>query len=602
MSTTISNSTNTTLPIANVAANSSNIAVTNMVSNVTAPSNTTSNGQDTLLKNDDAMVTLLTFGPLSSCISLPNLAASSLPSTANYSSTAQQQIIQSWLTSLPTTSSCTTLSWTLKPDYSHHLNSMAIFQSQLEQLFPTSNSTAGSSKTLEAAQPGTSAAGIKNANASANGSVAAASTPSVASFFPGGTAPSAISGLASSNATLPTGLPLWIGVVIASSALVHLLSFIIHICSDLDALFPSLAIKLQGKPDEPSLPSHALPSNESSATLVDATPPSDPDVKVADPPSYTEPVTTQGLSTQNGLKPTPALIRFSRKAKRLMVPLLLLSALGTIAVAVVLNSKFAAGPVRNFPSSLSSVVAPVALPDANFTLSQMPSSSASLVNTTTSASMTGNSSSGSISRPSTVPTFGVNATSDKLPDNERHSLTDVNAPAATPTTTPSPIITTTTTQSMTKLVRRQTNFFPTPTSTDTTPASATRPTTIASFSSPSNSLPPASPFASTASTPNASLFPPNPTSTTTPAGSASTLTQAMPTNSTIESLTPTDPLFVISSGDSIHRLWWIVMLNFLLWFAQRRRTRSQIGTDKARLAILAQLSVHHKQQQQQQQQ
>ncbi|SPO30897.1 uncharacterized protein UTRI_05484_B [Ustilago trichophora] len=534
---TISNSTNTTpLPTTSLAANSSNIAATNIVTNAT------SNSQN------EAMVTLLTFGPLSSCIRLPDLAAKSLPDALNLSSTAQSQIVQSWIASLPTTSSCTRLSWTFKPDYSDHLNSMATFQSHLEQLFPVGNSTeARTSKAV------TSSA-MRNAPVSTG--TAGVATASVASFLGG--APGVISG---SSATLPTGLPLWIAVVIASSALVHLLTFIIHIGSDLDALFPSFAAKLQNNPQEPILPNSTLSSNESSTTLIDTkTPPSEPEAKVAQPPSYTEPVTTQCLSSiESGPKPTPVLMRYSRKAKKLTVPLLLLSALGTIAVAVVVNSKFAAGPVGYFPTSLSPGVGG----------DQMPSFSTNMA----AANASGYGGSSTSQNPSIIPSSSPNTTT-KMLDSDRASTNVQSAATAT--------------RSMTKLVRRQITFFPTPSDMATVRPTSTA--SLSSFNTTSSSAP--IPTTTTAdSSPNASLFPPTPTPTPTPTVSPSiTTTQPLTTTSTIES-NSNNPLFIVVKSDSIHRLWWIVILDLLLWFAQRRRARCQTSMDKARRTILAQLSL-----------
>ncbi|CDW97701.1 hypothetical protein [Sporisorium scitamineum] len=144
---------------------------------------------------------------------------------------------------------------------------------------------------------------------------------------------------------------------------------------------------------------------------------------------------------------------------------------------------------------------------------------------------------------------------------------------------------------MIRLVRRQTNFFPTPSSTASPP-------TNDSTSSPSASVSTSAP--SSTPTPNASLFP---TITTTLSSSAFT---AQPTTSTSSPSPPaststtstnsssTPSLFVLQRGSSIHKLWWIVMLDLLLWFAQRRRTRSQTALDKARSFVISQLTASSK--------
>ncbi|CBQ69204.1 conserved hypothetical protein [Sporisorium reilianum SRZ2] len=544
MSSTKTNSTNITVPAAASSSASTALPQTTAGSNTTGQSSTATAGTSSASNN----MTLLTFGPLSSCIDLPNLSAGSVPRTANMADAARKQAIQTWLASLPTTSSCSALSWTLRPDYSPHLQAMSTFQAQLEQLFPAVANTS-------------STGGV-------NGIANASSASSNTSFFPSTPATSAFSASTSSTSTLPTTLPLWIGITLASTALVHLLALILHICSDLDALFPSLVAKLHSRPEEFELPQHVQQPNESTTTLVES--PGDADAK-ADPPQYTEPPADVGKAgVEGGMVETPGLIRMARKCKRLVVPLLLVSALAMVGVAVVLNAKFVVGAVGGFGGSSVAASLPVA--------SSAGSNATVTGANVTSAAVTSMSADSSRSHPATSATSSmadVAATSTATP--VALSTSDRVEKVTASSTAPAVLAT----SSMTKLVRRQVNFFPT-----------------ASSSTPSSSL--AASLAPTTSTatpsptePNASLFPTlttttNPPSSTTAA--AATLTASSSASATATSTTTSTSAFVLQRSSSIHRLWWIVMLDLVLWFAQRRRTRSQTALDKARAFVVGQLA------------
>ena len=473
--------------------------------NATIPAGPASNGTTSpsaaaATVDTGTMMTLLTLGPLSSCLSLPDLSAAKLPASANSSDGVQQ-----WLSGLPTTSACTSLSWTLKPDYSAQLNAVATFQSQLQQLFPlpTTNATQGTVQ------------------------------PAGGSFFSSSALPSS-----STGTVLPTGLPVWMGAVLASATLVHLVALVLHVCADFDALFPSIVGKQ--KPREAILPSTA---SESTATLVDEK------ESQPEPPKYAPAAST----STSGVEAMPGVICIGRRLKRLVVPLLLLSALGCVGVAVVLNSKFAPGAVKAFGSTNAGVSPPSvvssALPTTSTTSSVAPATAAS-----------------SISTPSS--TVGATTSEGSLQGDTRSDTSSM-----------APTTTVTGTMTMTKLVRRQTNFFSAP------PANSSSSSTSA--------------FVAIA-TPNAALFP-TPSSTSTAVGSSPTSTSTAPASATteaVESGTGGDAggegaRFVVERGDSMHRLWWIVMLDLVLWFAQRRRTRKQTAQDQARTTLLSRLEHPH---------
>ncbi|SJX64844.1 uncharacterized protein SRS1_15273 [Sporisorium reilianum f. sp. reilianum] len=546
MSSTKTNSTNTAVPASTNSSASTALPQTTAGSNAAGQASTATAGASSASNN----MTLLTFGPLSSCIDLPNLSAGSVPRTANMADAARKQAIQTWLASLPTTSSCSALSWTLRPDYSPHLQAMSTFQAQLEQLFPAVANTS-------------STGGV-------NGIANASSASSNTSFFPSTPATSAFSASTSSTSTLPTTLPLWIGITLASTALVHLLALILHICSDLDALFPSLVAKLHSRPEEFELPQHVQQPNESTTTLVEE-PTGDADAK-ADPPQYTEPPADAGKAgVEGGMVETPWLIRMARKCKRLVVPLLLVSALAMVGVAVVLNAKFVVGAVGGFGGSSVAASLPVA--------SSAGSNATVTGANVTSAAVTSMSADSSRSHPATSATSSmadVAATSTATP--VALSTSDRVEKVTASSTAPAVLAT----SSMTKLVRRQVNFFPT-----------------ASSSTPSSSL--AASLAPTTSTatpsptePNASLFPTLTTTTNPPSSttttSTPTLTASPSASATATSTTTSTSAFVLQRSSSIHRLWWIVMLDLVLWFAQRRRTRSQTALDKARAFVVGQLA------------
>ncbi|KAJ1022328.1 hypothetical protein NDA13_005239 [Ustilago tritici] len=536
----MSNDTNTTSSVPPLATNSTSTTMGNSThANMTSANTTTSPSNQ--VDDDDAMVTMLTFGPLSSCITLPDLSAKQLPSSANLSNSA----VQAWLTSLPTSSSCSPYSWTFKPDYTEHLNAMGTLQQQLEQLFPTTNSTLAGQATV-------------------NDTWAAAGN---GSFF-GNTSALGLGSSASSK-TLPTGLPLWMGLMIACAALVHLIALVLHICSDLDALLPSLAAKLDPQPEDSVLPSHAMPPNESSATLVDAETVQkadvDADAKVVDLPGYAEPAAAAALPVATAQRdyatmPTPALISISRKAKRFLVPLLLLSTLGSIGVAVVLNSKFAAGPVNTLPTSLGSSTTVPAPASSS-------SASIAVLNASTSSSR-------SDAAPTALASDIPSSTRQRTSSNATNTTSNID-PAPTqdrdispsPSEDPGPAATAT--PSMTRLVKRQNNFFP-----------AVSPTVSSSSASLASSSAPPVPTASATS--STSLFPPMPTSTSVSAPTSSL--SAAPCSTTASNTSSS--LLVLEKGDSMHRIWWIVMLDLILWFAQRRRTRKQTALDQARATIL----------------
>ncbi|KAJ1019591.1 hypothetical protein NDA18_006069 [Ustilago nuda] len=521
---------------------------TNTTSSVPRLATTSSSNQ---VDDNDAMVTLLTFGPMSSCITLPDLSAKQLPWSANLSNSA----VQAWLTSLPTSSSCSPYSWTFKPDYTEHLNALGTLQQQLEQLFPTTNSTLAGQATV-------------------NDTWAAVGN---GSFF-GNTSALGLGSSASSK-TLATRLPLWMGLTIACAALVHLIALVLHICSDLDALLPSLAVKLHPQPEDSVLPSHVMPPNESSATLVDAEVVQkahvDADAKVVDPPGYAEPAAAAALAVATAQRdyatmPTPALISISRKAKRFLLPLLLLSALGSIGVAVVLSSKFAAGPVNTLPTSLGSS-----------TTAAAPASSSS---TSMAALNASTSSSPSDAAPTALASDIATSTRERTSSNATNTTSNIDpAPTQDRDISPRPSEEAgragSATASMTRLAKRQNNFFP-----------AVSPTVSSSSASLASSITPPIPTASATS--STSLFPPMPTSTslfppvpTSTSVSATTSSSSAAPCSTTASNTSSS-LLLLEKGDSIHRIWWIVMLDLILWFAQRRRTRKQTALDQARATIL----------------
>ncbi|SNX83973.1 uncharacterized protein MEPE_02681 [Melanopsichium pennsylvanicum] len=531
-------------------------------------------------------VTLLTFGPLSSCITLPNITAEPLPATVNLSDAAQYQVIQAWFTKLPKTSSCSTLAWKLKPDYSDHLNAMSTFQNQLEQLFPASNSTLGTS----------GLAGDANNTISTNTSVSTTAPNGISTFFGSGVSSSSSLSTWSTGDSLPSSLPLWMGVVVASTALVHLLALILHICSDLDVLFPALAAKLIRAQEESVLPSHIAPSNGSSATLVDSNTSTDPDAKVVDPPGYLEPLSAPSRSSDvmdAGLKPTPTLLRYSRKCKRLIVPLLLVSALATIAVAVVLNSKFAAGAVTTFPSSASSVVS---IPSASVnkpssTMSMLTANSSSVMPMTSASS---SSSSSKASGLSSASVSDVTGTGTNVSETSKIAANADDKSSSSVSPTMSKLV-------RRQLVRRQTNFFTTPSSSSTSSAPMSSSSDLAQSSSSSaatqNSSLSSSILSPSSSASSSLLTSASPIATPTAIASSNALTTSTATGTTNSSSNDTtsdaqtNSLFVLSQGDSMHRLWWIVMIDLLLWFCQRRRTRAQIAFDKARKSLLAQISI-----------
>ncbi|KAF6766866.1 hypothetical protein PSEUBRA_000941 [Kalmanozyma brasiliensis GHG001] len=555
MSTTIPNST-ISASLASASISPGNMTTSNVSANAGPQMNSTLTGAPAPPSNgiQDSMVTLLTFGPLSSCIELPDLSGITSPLKPNLSEAVRAQVLHDWLVSLPTKPSCTSFSWTFRPDYFLHLDAMTTFQAELEQLFPSvSNSTAASTST--------------QTNSTFFSNIADTSAPAAT---PTGT-------------PLPETLPLWIGITIACTTLVHLLALILHVCSELDSLFPSFAEKLEAKPEEETLPSHAV--NESLTTLVEAKPDVSTDEKPSDPPQYTAPTSDtvkpapeKSNPMHGGLQETPSLIRISRQAKRLVVPLLLVSALMLIGVAVVLNAKFAVGPVAGFSSSDGSTGVLTSSPGATSSVSAaVPVSSVSTASTVTTSDVINS----------------TRANSDGARDSRPAASNDVAAPTpaadavtkspAPPIDMPSP------TASMVRIVKRQTNFFPAPSSSDSPVPPA--PTPVSSPAAPSEAAP-------SSSLPNASLFPttlPSTSPSPTPTALSSTTS---PRQSTESSGTPTPApapaaRFVLQRGDSTHRLWWIVMLDLLLWFVQRRRTRTQTAMDKARKVVLKQLGGRH---------
>ncbi|GAC98032.1 RSC complex protein [Pseudozyma hubeiensis SY62] len=503
----------------------------------------------------ESLTTLLTFGPLSSCISLPDLSASPLPSNARQSGSAQQQALQEWFDALPMQRSCTPFSWKFVPDYTHHLDAMVTFQGQLEQMFPPLNGTMGG------AGAGPTLTNQTTTQSDSNGS-----------FFSSAPTSVAFSSNPTTGSTLPQGLPLWIGVTLGCVTIVHLLAFVLHVCSDLDALFPTLAAKFRTSPTPNSvLPSHAPATNQSSATLVDQP----QDEQASEPPKYTEPAPASSTQGASDLQATPALIRVSRKLKRVIVPLLLLSALGMVGVAVVLNAKFAVGPVGSFSGSGDGRQVDGSGWSAS-SLAGDVSSAAVPLSTSSSARSTSRTREGSAGTTS-------NATVSTSSDDQAESRPVSPAATATP--------------SMTTLVRRQTDFFPVASSsiaTSSEVAPIALPTTPSTFASPTPTS-----SSTSSSAPNASLFPPITSSTPYPSSSSTSAAQPTPSSSTASaaaaSTSSTAPSpFVLHRGDSTHRLWWIVILDLLLWFIQRRRIRSQTGLDKARSMVIDQLSAIHR--------
>ncbi|TKY88708.1 hypothetical protein EX895_002339 [Sporisorium graminicola] len=579
----MSNNANTTAPT-NTSSDASGLLPQGTASkNSTRNSTTTPAGASVAsnsTNNTDSMVTLLTFGPLSSCVQLPNLSSSTMPEIGNFSNVAKQQAISAWLASLTTTSSCTALSWAMRPDYSKHLDAMSSFQTQLEELFPL------------AAAYTSSAVGMTS-------TVSTSGAGSNLSFFPNSSSTNAFSAAANTADTLPTTLPLWIGLALACATLVHLLAFILHLCADLDALFPSLAAKRQAnqKPDEFELPQHIQHPNESKEALVqDKQAVQGVDRNTNEPPRYNEPLTSEQSEVGCGLVETHVLIRIARKCKRIVVPLLMLSAAAMVGVAVVLNAKFAVGPVGSFSGSDSAIGPAVGSSSgssaitvgANNTSAAAPISYAST-----------SSDAGGRSRQAASPTSSSgDATSEKpsvpIVDQSRVGE-EGRTSASTSTSTPTvPAM-----SSMARLVRRQTLFFSTPSSSGDNPsATATTTTSATAFD-----LPPSLSSSSTAtlSTPtpsstatdiNASLFP---TIATTASSALSfpawpTAGASAPTTS-MTAAASAPSVFVLQRGSSIHRLWWIVMLDLLLWLAQRRRTRAQTALDKARALVIDQLTA-----------
>ncbi|KAI3488827.1 hypothetical protein L1887_47026 [Cichorium endivia] len=280
--------------------------------------------------------------------------------------------------------------------------------------------------------------------------------------------------------------------------------------------FPSFAAK-----SKPPLAQSLPMQNESTATLVE--PKTTPEDSKIDPPGYTAPVVLQAVVGSVGDGQLPV-ARACRSAKRVFVPLLLLAALGMVGIAVVLNSKFAQDRVGVASSALVST--------------DTASTSASGV--------------------SVASSFAV-ATS-----SVRRAGHASNATSADSTALP------TGTLSMTRLVRRQADFFP--------------PALAPSRSSSSESLAPT--WTSTPST-MSSLVTPTPSSSamlsssSSPTSTFSLSTQSVtPVATTAHVASTTDvsnearSLLVMERGSSMHRVWWVVMLDLVLWFIQRRRTRS----------------------------
>ncbi|GAC74400.1 hypothetical protein PANT_11d00042 [Moesziomyces antarcticus T-34] len=450
----------------------------------------------------DTALTLVTFGPLSACVSIPRLDNTAAPVLSNSTVVAQRQL-DAWLGKLPTTTRCTTLAWTLRPDYSDPLDALARFQDQIDQLFPVQNSTFAA-KILEAQPAGN------------------------ASFFQPSSGAGLLLAPSSGPRMLPTTLPIWMGAVMAGVVLVHLVVLLLHIGAEIAVLFPSFAAKSK-HPLAQSLPMQ----NESTATLVE--PKTTPEDGKIDPPGYTAPVVQQAVVGSVGDGQLPV-ARACRSAKRVFVPLLLLAALGMVGIAVVLNSKFAQGPVGVASSALVST--------------DTASTSASGV--------------------SVASSFAV-ATS-----SVRRAGHASNATSADSTALP------TGTLSMTRLARRQADFFP--------------PAPAPSRSSSSESLAPT--WTSTPST-RSSLVAPTPSSSamfssfSSPTSTSSLSTQSIlpvattaPVASTAHVSNEARQLLVMERGSSMHRVWWIVMLDLVLWFIQRRRTRSQYALDKAHATLL----------------
>lgn len=532
--------------MSSVASNKTIPATTTVSSNSTAPpaeaSNTTNATQTsadvgasvtTALTNstDDSMMTLLTLGPLTSCISLPDLSVSPMP-VSSQSGVAQQHALRAWLDALPTKRSCSSLAWKLTPDYSRHLEAVMTFQGELERIVPAAANATGTTTI-----GGTSGIAL-NASAPAPADRVAANN---ASFFSSSASASALWSPPATNVnSLAQTLPLWIGVTLSCVAMVHLVALVLHIFSNLDALFRASSASALGSraTSDSVLPGHARSTNQSAATLVEAS----ADEKTSQLPQYTE----QCVASVDGLRAGEcrALVRISRKVNSVVVGMLMLAALAMVAVAVVLSAKFAVGPVE-----LSGGLNGSEVNAGDGATTESTSSGVSDASRTTSTSSV------------TVPMS--------------HVLNPASLSVATATA------------SM-RLVRRQTNYLATP-----PPSSAAVPVAT-SLSMPTSTVAASSPTETWEASPNASLFPTltatRSTTTATGVATASASAWTICASST-DTCTPSrsSSMLVLERADSFHRVWWIVMLDLVLWFVQRRRLRSQTALDNARALIAAQL-------------
>lgn len=453
----------------------------------------------------DTALSLVTFGPLSACVSMPRLDNAATPVLSNSTVVAQQQL-DAWLGKLPTTTWCTTMAWTLRPDYSDPLNALARFQDQINQLFSAQNSKFAG-RMLEAQPAGN------------------------ASFFQPSSGAGLLLAPSSGPRMMPTSLPIWMGAVMAGVVLVHLVALLLHVGAEITVLFPSIAAR--SNPLAESLPMQ----NESTATLVE--PKIAPEDGKVDPPGYTAPVVQQAaVAGGDGQVPVA---RACRSAKRVCVPLLLLAALGMVGIAVVLNSKFAQGPVGVASSVVAASTAPMSTSAASTSASSV-SVTSSVAEATSSVRRVGHAS---------------------------------NATSADSTALP------TGTLSMTRLIRRQTDFFP-PAPSRSSSFESLAPTSTSTPSTLVTSL--ATPTSSSA-VQSSSFSSPTPTSSLSTQSISPAATPA-PVASTTDVPNEGRQLLVMERGNSMHRVWWIVMLDLVLWFVQRRRTRSQHALDRAHATLL----------------